>query len=369
MPDYSFLAKPAKNISRIKFLVFLITLLPLSQLIFEFYTETLGIDPLARLTGKTGKTALVLLVLSLCITPLRHFLTILMCSIKANYGKRLADWNWIIKLRRLIGVMSFVYAMIHFAIYFRFDQGGDVENLIYDIREREFIAVGLLAIILLIPLFITSTNYMMRLLKKNWRRLHRTVYVIIVLSVLHYWMLSKAGVYDYLPYLFATVFLLGWRFWYYISCRNQKNIDDGMEALDRAQVRRIVANLNKLAENTYGAEDGPRVAVLLLGILSSEDHFSETILNMQIKKEFNKSHDSNLLVNRLKKERLLLGLGKTNVQAFIGLQETHSPVFIETVEKLDELLQAGLVAAQENDIEKLATVWTEIFSMLMPTGS
>lgn len=167
MLDFSHLARISKHIGKIKILVFLLALLPLLILINEFYHDDLGIDPLDRLTRLTGNSALVLLILSLVITPLRHFLIRFMIYLKANYGKRLADWNWIIKLRRTIGVMSFVYVLIHFIIYFWLDQGLDLNNAFNDIKERYFIAIGLTAFILLIPLALTSTNIMMRLLGKN----------------------------------------------------------------------------------------------------------------------------------------------------------------------------------------------------------
>lgn len=206
MLDYSSLACINKHVGKIKILVLFLALLPLLILIIEFHSDDLGIDPLDRLTRLTGYTALVLLTLSLTITPLRHFMTLFMVGLKANYGKRLADWNWVIKLRRLIGVMSFVYAFIHFVIYFWLDQGANFYNAFYDIKERNFIAVGLTAFILLIPLAATSTNRMMRLLGKKWRRLHRSVYLISIFAVIHFWMLSKVAVYDYMPYVVITFF-------------------------------------------------------------------------------------------------------------------------------------------------------------------
>ncbi len=231
--DYRFLAQFSQHFALVRGVVFAAVMAPLLLLLYEYNTDSLGIDPLARLTHMTGKTALVLLLLSLLITPLRHFLVRLMVGLQANFGKRLSDWNWIIRLRRMIGVMSFVYALLHFVIYFWLDQGADIHFVLQDISERKFILVGMVALLLLLPLVVTSTNGMMRRLKRNWRRLHRLVYLIQLLVLLHYWMLSKNGVYEYVPYTVAGLLLLGWRLWYYLSADRRPYVDDGMEVKER----------------------------------------------------------------------------------------------------------------------------------------
>lgn len=367
MLDYSPLGRIPKHISKIKILVFLLSLIPLCILITEFYQENLGIDPLDRLTRLTGKTALVLLILSLVITPLRHFLIIFMVKLKANYGKRLADWNWIIKLRRTIGVMSFFYALIHFIIYLWLDQGLGIENALYDIKERNFIAVGLVAFILLIPLALTSTNRMMRLLGKKWRKLHRTVYLIIILASVHFWMLSKVAVYDYVPYVLITCFLLGWRAWYYGVGRKNKLIDDGMEAVDREQINRIINNLSFLAEKTFGENEGKIMVSILFNILSSEEHYSESILNRNNELKFDANDGSRSMMKRLKLARKN-AKEKVSVQSILGMQTGRMPELLELVDKIDALLKQGMESHEKNDTNGMSEVWTEVFSLLMPVS-
>jgi|LGVF01.2.fsa_nt_gb sulfoxide reductase heme-binding subunit YedZ len=367
MLDYSPLGRIPKHIGKIKILVFLFSLIPLFILIIEFHQDDLGIDPLDRLTRLTGKTALVLLILSLVITPLRHFLIVFMVRLKANYGKRLADWNWIIKLRRTIGVMSFFYVLLHFIIYFWLDQGLDLESALYDIKERNFIAIGLTAFILLIPLALTSTNRMMRLLGKKWRKLHRTVYIIALLAIAHFWMLSKVAVYDYVPYVLITFFLLGWRAWYYGVGRKNKLIDDGMEAVDREQINRIINNLSFLAEKTFGGNEGKVMVSILFNILSSEQHYSESILNRNNDLMLEISDGSKSMIKRLKLARKN-AKEKISVQSILGLQTGRMPGLLELVDKIDTQLKQGMECYEKNDDNGLSEVWTEVFSLLMPVS-
>lgn len=291
-----------------------------------------------------------------------------MIKLQANYGKRLADWNWIIKLRRLIGVMSFFYVLIHFVIYYWLDQGVDFNNVFYDVKERNFIAVGLAAFILLIPLALTSTNRMMRLLGKKWRRLHRTVYLIAILSVVHFWMLSKVAVYDYVPYLLFTFFLLGWRVWYYGVGRKRKSIDDGMEAVDREQINRIINNLSFLAEKTFGENEGKVMVSILFNILFSEEHYSESVLNRKDNLNLEISDGSKSMIKRLKLARKN-AKEKINVQSILGIQTRHMPELLELVDKIDAQLKQGMEMHKKNDAEGLSKVWTEMFSLLMPIAS
>jgi methionine sulfoxide reductase heme-binding subunit len=221
------------HISKIKVILLLGGLGPLAELMFEYYRNALGFDPLDRITRSTGFVALILLLISLTMTPLRHFLTWFMIRIHANHGKRVSDWNWIIKLRRMIGLLSFFYATTHLVIYFWLDQGADISDALSDMAERPFIAVGIIAFVLLVPLAVTANNYSMRLLKKNWRRLHRTVYVIAILAIIHYWMLTKVGVNDPFSYMLITAILLGWRAWYAWMPRKGKIPDHGMEMSER----------------------------------------------------------------------------------------------------------------------------------------
>jgi sulfoxide reductase heme-binding subunit YedZ len=227
------LAVIQKNLNKIKMILLLAGLSPLAELVIDYYQNTLGFDPLDRITRFTGYGALILLLISLTVTPLRHFLTWLMIRLHAGHGKRVSDWNWIIKLRRMIGVLCFFYATLHFGIYFWLDQGAVIADALRDMAERPFLAVGMFAFVLLVPVAVTANNYSMRRLKKTWRRLHRMVYLIVILAIAHYWMLTKVGVNDPLPYALITLILLGWRVWFAWIPRKGKIPDHGMEMPER----------------------------------------------------------------------------------------------------------------------------------------
>ena len=365
MFDSHLLARIKNHVFEIKILLLLVSLTPFFILFFEFYFDSLGIEPLDRLTTITGKSALVLLILSLTVTPLRHFLVLFMIRIKANYGKRLSDWNWIIKLRRMLGVMSFFYVLLHFIIYFWLDQGASFLNAFYDIKERNFIALGVAAFVLLIPLALTSTNKMMRLLRKCWRRLHRMVYIIALLSITHFWMLSKLGVYDYVPYALIVLFLLAWRIWFYWLGPKGSLVDDGMEAVDREQINRIIKNLDVLAVEQFGVVEGKTITSMLFHVFASESHFTESILNRHEDVVEELKLGSKSLVRRLKVARKNTN-EKLSVSSLVGVQALHRIDFLELVHKVDALLKHGIMAEKIGDKEEVKKVWNEIFSILMP---
>ena len=176
--------------SVIKPLVFLVCLIPLVLLIWGAFNETLGANPVEIMTRETGEWTLRFLLLTLLITPAR----------------RILSWPWLIKLRRLLGLFVFFYALMHFVTYIWFDQYFDLQEIIKDIIKRPFITVGFAAFVLLIPLAFTSTNKMIRRLKKNWLKLHQLIYVIALLAVLHFIWLVKA---DYLmPTVYGLILLV-----------------------------------------------------------------------------------------------------------------------------------------------------------------
>ena len=227
------LAAIPMHLNRIKVILLLAGLSPLAELILDYYRNTLGFDPLDRITRFTGYVAMLLLLGSLIITPLRHLLTFLMIRIHSRHGKRVSDWNLIIKLRRMIGLLCFFYATLHLGIYFWLDQGANISDALHDIAERFFLAVGIFAFILLVPLALTANNYSMRRLRKNWRHLHRTVYLIAILVIIHYWMLTKVGVNEPWPYTLIIAVLLGWRAWFAWMPGKGKITDHGMEMPER----------------------------------------------------------------------------------------------------------------------------------------
>ncbi len=227
------LAALPKHLIWVKLALVLASLIPLAELFVDYLQNNLGFDPLDRITRTTGYVALVLLLVTLTITPLRYILTKLMVRARAAHGKRAADWNWIIRLRRIIGLLSFFYATLHLGIYFWLDQGADIADALRDMAERPFLAVGMLAFVLLVPLAVTANNYSLRRLGKNWRRLHRAVYVIAILAVLHFWMLTKVGVNDPVPFALVTSMLLGWRIWFALKRKKDRIFDNGMEMPER----------------------------------------------------------------------------------------------------------------------------------------
>ena len=157
--------------------------------------DSLGTNPVERITHETGDWTLRFLLITLTITPLR----------------RLSGNSWLIKLRRLFGLFAFFYACLHFLTYIWFDHYFDWIEIVKDIPKRPFITVGFIAFVLLIPLAATSTNRMMRRLKKNWVKLHKLVYVIAVLGVLHFLWLVKADILEPMIYASILLVLLGYR--------------------------------------------------------------------------------------------------------------------------------------------------------------
>lgn len=185
----------------IKLTVFIAALLPLARLVWSGFTDSLGANPIEFITRSTGDWTLYFLCLTLAVTPLR----------------RLLQLSWLVKLRRMLGLFCFFYAVLHFTTFLWFDHFFDLEEMWRDVVKRPFIAVGFTAFILLIPLAITSTNGMVRRLGgKNWQRLHRLIYMIAALGILHFWWM-KAGKNDFAePILFGSIIaiLLGLRLYW-----------------------------------------------------------------------------------------------------------------------------------------------------------
>jgi sulfoxide reductase heme-binding subunit YedZ len=177
----------------LKVLLWIGALAPGAWMVGGIFQGWLGANPIERLTHASGLTALVLLLISLAITPLR----------------RLTGWNPIIKLRRPIGLFAFFYALAHFSVWFVFDMNFDPSSMVADVLERKYITVGMTALLILVPIAVTSTKGWIRRLGKRWATLHRGVYVAAVLGVIHFYWLVKADL--QLPLLLAaclTVLLL-----------------------------------------------------------------------------------------------------------------------------------------------------------------
>lgn len=157
-------------------LVHPLALIPFVLLLWDYAANNLTANPIQAATQRTGLTALVLLLLSLCCTPLNN----------------LFGWKRVLVLRRPLGLYAFGYAVIHMLIFVVVDYGLDVEIIWPVISEKPYVIAGFSALLLLIPLAITSTKGWMRRLGRNWKLLHRLVYLIIALVILHFVWLSKS---------------------------------------------------------------------------------------------------------------------------------------------------------------------------------
>jgi methionine sulfoxide reductase heme-binding subunit len=173
-------------------LLFLLGAGPGLHLAWRWQAGTLGVDPLHTLVHDCGWWALVWLLATLSITPLRRFSVQVARWAGARYGRRWSDWNGLIRHRRQLGLWSFAYAVAHLALYLGLDAGGLAEAW-QDVRERPFIALGFASWLMLLPLAATSSRWAMRQLKQHWARLHRLVYPAAIIAVLHDIAQTKAG--------------------------------------------------------------------------------------------------------------------------------------------------------------------------------
>ena len=187
-----------RAVTALKVFLFIAALLPLVYLIAGafFFPEWLGANPAETITRSNGDWTLRLLLLTLTVTPLR----------------RLTGWIWLLRLRRMLGLFTFFYALLHVSSYVAFDHVFAVEEILKDIVKRPFITVGFTCLVLLIPLAVTSTNAMVRRLgAKRWQALHRLVYLIAPLAVLHFWWMVKLDVTEPIIYALLLSLLLGYR--------------------------------------------------------------------------------------------------------------------------------------------------------------
>jgi len=186
---YRYLYKP---------LVFVAGLAPLAWMIcgaLQLFGASLGADPVKKLEHECGKTALNFLLLTLSVTPVRT----------------LTGLPQLLRLRRMLGLFAFFYAVVHFTVYLVLDLELNLPLVGADIVKRPYITIGFTALLLLIPLALTSTNAMMRRLGRRWQSLHRLIYVIAALAVWHFYWQVKRDVREPLLYLGILALLLGYR--------------------------------------------------------------------------------------------------------------------------------------------------------------
>lgn len=185
-----------------KALVHALALAPLALLLFQAWQvagganiDALGADPVAEIEHRTGTCALRLLLLTLAITPLRQ----------------LSGQARLVGFRRMLGLYAFFYASLHLAAFLALDLGGWWSTIFEEIIRRPYITVGFLAWLGLVPLAITSTRGWMRRLGRRWGLLHRLVYAVAVLAVLHFWWIVKSDLREPMLYAGILAVLLGWR--------------------------------------------------------------------------------------------------------------------------------------------------------------
>jgi len=180
-----------EQIKWIKAAVFAACLIPVARLVWLGFHNRLGANPIEYITHSTGWWTLAFLLITLSVTPLR----------------RLLNLPWLLRLRRMLGLFAFFYVSLHFVTYIWLDQFFDWMEIVKDVGKRPFITVGFSAFVLLIPLALTSTNAMVkRLGARRWQLLHRLVYAIAILGVLHFWWLVKKDITE--PFIFASLLAL-----------------------------------------------------------------------------------------------------------------------------------------------------------------
>ena len=187
------------QLAAIKSALFLVCLIPAFLLWRGFELDTLGANPIETITRSLGEWTLRFLLITLTVTPLRKY----------------TGWHWLIRLRRMLGLFTFAYGVSHLLTYVWLDQFFDWEAIARDIIKRPFITVGFAALMLMLPLAVTSSNYAIRKLGgRRWQSLHRAIYPIAILGCVHFWWLVKKDVTWPLIYTVITVALLGIRAWW-----------------------------------------------------------------------------------------------------------------------------------------------------------
>ena len=184
-----------KNFLWIRIAAFGACLVPFGQLLYNGYQGDLGANPIETITRFTGSWTLIILLVTLGVSPLR----------------RISGWNELIKLRRMLGLFAFFYALLHFSTYIVLDHFFDFDRIAKDILKRPYVTVGFTGFVLMIPLAITSTAKMIRRLGKRWQQLHRLVYVVAIAGVIHFYWLVKADIRRPVQYGAVLVLLLGYR--------------------------------------------------------------------------------------------------------------------------------------------------------------
>lgn len=174
-----------------KLILFTNALVPLALLVWDVYHKRVGANPQEFMTRTTGMLTLIFLMITLAVTPAR----------------KITGLNWLVKFRRMLGLFAFFYGFLHLLTYIWLDRYFNLKSIPGDVATRPFIALGMLAFFLMVPLAITSTNSMVkRLGGKRWNMLHKLIYVAGIAGALHFWLLVKSDI--RLPLTFGFILLL-----------------------------------------------------------------------------------------------------------------------------------------------------------------
>lgn len=197
-------------------LIFLLCLVPATLVMTDLLeiTGSLGANPIEAMLDRFGNWAIRFIMIALAVTPLR----------------RLTGWNWLTRFRRMLGLFTFFYVLMHFLTWLMLDRGlyfspfsEVIPAVVEDLVERTFITLGFAALVLLTAMAATSTDGLRRRMGRNWQRLHNSAYVIGVLGVAHYWWQVKKGPDDAIYYAGILALLLGLRIYWYVQMRRRRN--------------------------------------------------------------------------------------------------------------------------------------------------
>ena len=205
-------------------LVFLLCLTPALLVLGDAFevSGTLGANPVEEILDRLGNWGLRFIMIALAVTPLR----------------RITDWNWLTRFRRMLGLFAFFYTLMHFLVWLILDQGVLWSAILEDLAERPFITVGFAALLTLTALAVTSTNGMRRRLGTAWQKLHYGAYVAGMLGVWHYWWQVKKDIREPLIYAVILAVLLGVRLWY-----RYRKVLQRRAATSQAETTRIAAEI------------------------------------------------------------------------------------------------------------------------------
>ena len=186
------------TLAAIKATIFVICLGPLARLVVGGFLGKLGVNPVELITRSTGTWTLVFILVTLAVTPLRQ----------------LSGWHWLARLRRLFGLYAFFYGVMHFLTFVWLEHFFDPSAIARDIVKRPFVTMGFTALVMMVPLAITSTDAMVRRLGgRRWVALHRLIYPLAACGVIHYWWLVKRDVTQPVIYGGVLGVLIGYRLW------------------------------------------------------------------------------------------------------------------------------------------------------------